>query len=60
MASAKQLREREKLCRERAESARNPISRANFLALADEYRCQAEQAEVFIPNRLRELRRSTG
>ena len=46
MATENQLREREKLCRERAETARDSISRANFLALADEYARQAERAEL--------------
>lgn len=60
MASAKQLREREKLCRERAETARNPTSRANFLALADEYRRHAERAEVLVHNQMIEPKRSVG
>jgi hypothetical protein len=53
MASAKQLCEREKLCRERAKTARNPTSRANFLAFADEYRRQAGRSGVLAPNGVR-------
>lgn len=41
MTSVKQLRARAQLCRDRARTARNPISRANFLAFAEEYERQA-------------------
>lgn len=41
MTSAKQLRARAQLCRERARTARNPISRANFQAFAEEYEKRA-------------------
>lgn len=44
MKSATQLRARAQLCYERARTARNRMSRANFLAFAEEYERQAEEA----------------
>lgn len=46
MRTAEQLREHERLCRARAETARDPISRANFLALAYRFRREAEHTET--------------
>lgn len=45
MPSVRQLRERARLCRQRAEVARSIISRANFLAFAREYERLATTAE---------------
>lgn len=45
LPSVRQLRERARLCRQRAEVARSIISRANFLAFAREYERLATSAE---------------
>jgi hypothetical protein len=53
MTSARQLYARALLCRERARTAANAISRANFVAFAAEYERQAAQIEPRFPKALR-------